>query len=74
MRAKQARLQLAERERFIQPRDVRPVVADAVRHILEASLGDEGQPPRRVALALQLVALAVNDRLTLPLTVPSLLA
>ena len=50
-----------------EPRDVRPVVADAMRHVLEASLGDEGQPPRRVALALQLVALAVNDRLALPL-------
>ena len=50
-----------------EPRDVRPVVADAVRHVLEASLGDEGQPPRGVALALQLVALAVKDRLPLPL-------
>ena len=50
-----------------EPRDVRPVVADTVRHILEASLCDKGQPPRRVALALQLVAPAVHDRLALPL-------
>ena len=49
------------------PRDVRPVVADAVRHVLEASLDDEGQPSCWVALALQLVALAVKDRLAFPL-------
>ena len=30
-------------------RDVHPVVADTVRHVLEATLGDEDQPPRRVA-------------------------
>ena len=48
-----------------EPGDVFPVVAETVRHVLEASLGDEGQPPRRVALALQLVAPAVNDRLAL---------
>jgi len=50
-----------------EPRDVRLIVTEAVRHILETSLGDEGQPPRRVALALQLVALAVKARLALPL-------
>ena len=50
-----------------EPCDVFPVIAEAVRHVLEASLGDEGQPPRRVALALQLVTPAVNDRLALPL-------
>lgn len=33
-------------------RDVRLIVTDAVRHILEASLGDKGQPPRRLALPL----------------------
>ena len=38
-----------------------------MRDVLEASLGDEGQPPCRVALALQLVALAVKDRLALSL-------
>ena len=42
-------------------------MVNTARHILEASLGDEGQPPRRVALALQLVALAVKDRLAFPL-------
>ena len=50
-----------------EPRDVFPVVTEAVRHVLEASLGDKGQPPRQVALALQLVAPAVHDRLALPL-------
>ena len=44
-----------------------PVVADAVRHILEAALSDVAKPTRRVTLALQLVALAVKDRLTLTL-------
>ena len=44
-----------------EPRDVFSVVAEAVRHVLETSLGDEGQPPRRVALALQLVTLAISD-------------
>ena len=28
------------------PRDVFPVVAEAVRHVLEATLGDRGQAPR----------------------------
>ena len=50
-----------------EPGDVRLVVTEAMRHVLEAPLGDVGQPPRRVALALQLVALAVSDRLALPL-------
>ena len=49
------------------PRDVFPVVAETVRHVLEATLGDISQPPRRVALALQLVAPAVHDCLPLPL-------
>jgi len=48
-----------------EPRDVLPIIADAMLHILEASLGDKGQPPCRVALTLQLVALAVKDRLAL---------
>ncbi len=50
-----------------EPCDVFPVIAEAVHHVFEASLGDEGQPPRRVALALQLVTLAISDRLALPL-------
>ena len=49
------------------PSDMRPFVADAIVHILEASALHVCQPPRRVTLALQLVALAVNDRLALPL-------
>ena len=44
-----------------------PIVADAVCHVLEASLGDEAEPPCRVALALQLIALAVSHLLALAL-------
>ena len=48
-----------------EPRDVFPVVADAVCHVLEAPLGDEAEPPCGVALALHLLALAVNHALPL---------
>ena len=34
-----------------EPRDVFPIIAEAVCHVLEASLGDEGQPTCRVSLA-----------------------
>jgi len=47
-----------------EPRDVFPVVA-AMIHILKATIRHKGKPPRRVTLALQLVALAVSDRLAL---------
>ena len=43
------------------------LVADASRYILEAPLGDEAEPSCGVALALQLVALAVSHLLTLAL-------
>ena len=43
------------------------VVADAVCHVLEAPLGDEAEPSCGVALALQLVALAVLHHLALAL-------
>ena len=50
-----------------EPCDVLLVVADAVCHVLEAPLGDEAEPPCGVALALQLVALAVLHHLALAL-------
>jgi len=40
---------------------------ESSEQVLEASLGDECQPPRRIVLALLLVTLAVNDCLALPL-------
>ena len=43
-----------------------PVVATMI-HILEATTLHEGEPTRRVALALQLVSLAVSYFLTLTL-------
>ena len=43
------------------------LVADASRDVLEAPLCDEAEPPCGVALALQLVALAVSHLLTLAL-------
>ena len=43
------------------------LVADAVSHVLEAPLGDEAEPSCGVALALQLVALAVLHHLALAL-------
>ena len=49
------------------PRDMFPVVADAVRHILEATIRHVAKPTRRVALALHLITLAVRHRLTLTL-------
>jgi hypothetical protein len=50
-----------------EPCDVFPVVADAMRHVLEASFCDKGEPTCRVALTLQLVTLTVGDRFALPL-------
>ena len=50
-----------------EPCDVLPVIADAIRYILEAPLGDEAEPPCGVALALHLITLAVRHRLTLTL-------
>ena len=44
-----------------------PIVADAIRYILEAPLGDEAEPSCGVALALQLIALAVLHHLALAL-------
>ena len=44
-----------------------PIVADVMRHILEATFCDEGEPTCRVALTLQLVTLTVGDRFALPL-------
>ena len=44
-----------------------PVVADAVSHILEATIRHVAKPTRRVALALHLITLAVRHRLTLTL-------
>ena len=49
-----------------EPGDVFLVVT-AMIHILEAPLGDEAEPPCGVALALQLLSLAVFNRLTLAL-------
>ena len=49
------------------PRDMFPVVADAVRHILEATIRHVAKPTRRVALVLHLITLAVRHRLTLTL-------
>ena len=49
-----------------EPRDVF-LVAAAMIHILEATIRHKGKPPRRVALALQLVALAVSHLLALAL-------
>ena len=46
--------------------DVRPVVVRATLHLLEASPGDVGEPLCRIFLALQLVALAISDRVALP--------
>ena len=50
-----------------EPCDMLPVIADAIRYILEAPLGDEAEPSCGVALALQLVALAVSHLLALAL-------
>ena len=50
-----------------EPGDMLPIVADAVSHVLEAPLGDEAEPSCGVALALQLVALAVSHLLALAL-------
>ena len=50
-----------------EPSDVFLVVADVIRYILEAPLGDEAEPSCRVALALHLVALAVLHHLALAL-------
>ena len=47
-----------------------PVAADFMRHVLEAALRHETEPPRRVALALQLVTLAVSH--LFPLTLAEL--
>ena len=44
-----------------------PIITDAIRYILEAPLGDEAEPSCGVALALQLVALAVSHLLALAL-------
>jgi hypothetical protein len=44
-----------------------PVIADAIRYILEAPFGDEAEPPCGVALTLQLVALTVSHLLALAL-------
>ena len=43
------------------------LVADASREVLEAPLGDEAEPACGVALALQLVALAVSHLFALAL-------
>ena len=40
-------------------------VAEASRDVLEAPLGDEAEPSCRIALALQLLALAIYYLLTL---------
>ena len=50
-----------------EPSAVFPVIADAIRYILEAPFGDEAEPSCGVALALQLVALAVSHLLALAL-------
>ncbi len=50
-----------------EPGNVLPVIADAIRYILEAPFGDEAEPPCGVALTLQLVALAVSHLLALAL-------
>ena len=50
-----------------EPCDMLPVIADAIRYILEAPLGDEAEPPCGVTLALQLVALTVSHHLALAL-------
>ena len=44
-----------------------PIITDAIRYILEAPLGDEAESSCGVALALQLVALAVSHLLALAL-------
>ena len=50
-----------------EPCDMLPIVADAIRYILEAPFGDEAEPPCGVALTLQLVALTVSHLLALAL-------
>ena len=50
-----------------EPCDVFPVVADAIRYILEAPLGDEAEPSCGVTFALHLVAFTVSHLLALAL-------
>ena len=50
-----------------EPREVVAPVAQAPRHIFEASVLHVCKPPSRVALALKLLALAVVNHLALPL-------
>jgi len=50
-----------------EPGDMLPIIADAIRYILEAPLGDEAEPACGVALALQLVALTVSHLFALAL-------
>ena len=50
-----------------EPCDMLPIITDAIRYILEAPFGDEAEPTCGVALALQLVALAVSHLLALAL-------